>query len=377
LLYGLLEVASDAVERRHKFSDHPYLCEFKPIIQFAVPLSLREMRKDSELQEAWGLIRRNFQSDFGKPPQVPAEVLKILRERVPQIDHAALLEHSIARSAIEARPDFQIGKTYNRRKDLHDHFGGQQQGGISTPTEQPFIFLFTGESGDEFGYQDGWDEDGVFLYTGEGQEGQEGDMEFVRGNKAIRDHAKSGKSLKLFESLGKGSGYRHVGEFVCATFEYRRGLDRNGAERQTILFHLLPIGGFIEFEGSQSLNPSEDSLPSLRRRAYAAGQAATEATTSEAKRIVYERSQHVKRYVLHRSRGKCEACGRNAPFRRKDGSSYLEPHHTRRRSDGGPDDPRWVAAVCPNCHREVHSGENGPKKNEDLQARLFELEDKG
>ncbi|WHQ72664.1 HNH endonuclease signature motif containing protein [Methylorubrum extorquens] len=42
---------------------------------------------------------------------------------------------------------------------------------------------------------------------------------------------------------------------------------------------------------------------------------------------------------------------------------YLEPHHTRRVSDGGPDDPRFVGAVCPSCHREIHHGLNGQARN--------------
>jgi hypothetical protein len=36
----------------------------------------------------------------------------------------------------------------------------------------------------------------------------------------------------------------------------------------------------------------------------------------------------------------------------------LEPHHIRRLGDGGPDDPRFMGAVCPNCHREIHHGDN-------------------
>ena len=46
--------------------------------------------------------------------------------------------------------------TYNRRRDIHAIYGGQQQGGICTPTEHPVIFLFTGEAGGQHGYSDGW-----------------------------------------------------------------------------------------------------------------------------------------------------------------------------------------------------------------------------
>ena len=102
---------------------------------------------------------------------------------------------------------FEVGEVYNRRADIHGPYGGQWQGGISTPSRWPLIFLFTGESGEQYGYEDGWDENGVFLYTGEGQVGK---MEFVRGNRAIRDHALDDKDLHLFQSLSKGEGYREL-----------------------------------------------------------------------------------------------------------------------------------------------------------------------
>ena len=42
------------------------------------------------------------------------------------------------------------------------------------------------------------------------------------------------------------------------------------------------------------------------------------------------------------------SCGAAAPFTTKEGLPYLEAHHIRRLTDGGPDDPRWVAGVGPN-----------------------------
>ena len=68
---------------------------------------------------------------------------------------------------------FVPGKLY-RRRDLHKEFGGQRQGEISTPAKAPFIFLITGESGTQHGYSDEWTNEGVFLYTGEGQRGHVG-----------------------------------------------------------------------------------------------------------------------------------------------------------------------------------------------------------
>lgn len=266
------------------------------------------------------------------------------------------------------RPQFEVGKAYNRARDIHDIYGGGRQSGISTPKNEPLIFLFTGESGAQHGYQDGWDTDGVFLYSGEGQLG---DMQFVRGNRAIRDHAESGKDLLLFQSLGKGQGVRYLGDFACAGWIHRAGPDREGRQRQVIVFQLVPQ----ESARDPDLpDPPTRSLSALRAAAYDAATSLSAATSSEAKRSYFERSQAVRRYVLARAEGICESCGEPAPFIRADGTPYLEPHHIRRVSDGGPDHPRWVAAICPNCHREVHFGAAGNTKNEALGVRLGRLE---
>lgn len=263
---------------------------------------------------------------------------------------------------------FEIRKTYERRRDIHSRFGGQDQGGISTPRDCPFIFLFTGESGERYGYQDQWTKDGVFLYTGEGQVG---DMEFIRGNKAIRDHARNGKDLLLFETLGKSKGVRYKGIFSCASWETRNGPDLRGNQRKIILFHLVPAESEVEGEAA-----SATSLPlaALRQRALAASRPIAQKSGRDARRSFYERSEDVRIYVLARAAGVCEACKNPAPFARPDGSPYLEPHHTRRVSDGGPDDPHWVGGICPNCHKEIHYGTDGEKLNKKLQEYIHTRE---
>jgi 5-methylcytosine-specific restriction protein A len=56
--------------------------------------------------------------------------------------------------------DFEISRVY-RRRDIHEKFGGQMQGGISTPARDPLIFAFTGASGRQHGYADEWTQDGA------------------------------------------------------------------------------------------------------------------------------------------------------------------------------------------------------------------------
>ena len=254
----------------------------------------------------------------------------------------------------------------------------QRQGGISTPLKWPFLFLFTGKSGSHFGYEDSW-QDGVFLYTGEGQSG---DMQIRAGNKAIRDHSKDGKALHLFEQEKKGY-VQYKGEFALSSYKYREGVDKDKRPRRTIVFHLVPVSPEKESreDGRERLTRSgidlsAEALEALRRRAYAAASEVPETNTRDGKRRYYERSADVRDYVLARSKGLCEACGKQAPFARNDGTPYLEPHHTHLISESGPDHPRWVGAICPNCHREIHHGREGGTLNSQLQKRLFSLEEK-
>lgn len=86
------------------------------------------------------------------------------------------------------------------------------------------------------------------------------------------------------------------------------------------------------------------------------------------------RSLAIRLYVLCRAEGRCEACQAPAPFRKADGSPYLEPHHTTRLADDGPDHPVRVIGLCPNCHRRAHYGVDAKDFNGRLKKRLVQLE---
>jgi 5-methylcytosine-specific restriction protein A len=266
----------------------------------------------------------------------------------------------------------RAARAEHRQRDIHQVFGGQERGGITTPDGAPFVFLFTGESGEQFGYTDGWRPDGVFAYTGEGQKG---DMTFVRGNKAIRDHMIEGRELLLFEATKTKGIYRFRGCFAFAGWQLVDAPDRDGKQRKAIVFQLVPV---TEVEPAPSVEVDEaelvnKSLAELRALALAAA-STPKSPSKEARRTYYARSATVKAYVLKRANGHCEACKKEAPFLRKSGLPYLEPHHIRRIADGGPDHPKFVGAVCPTCHRLIHYGEGGAELNSDLEQYVVELE---
>ncbi|WP_116654400.1 HNH endonuclease [Pelagibacterium sediminicola] len=265
---------------------------------------------------------------------------------------------------------FEKGRVYNRRQDIHERFGGEgsRQSGIITFASHPLVIAVSGETGSTHGYADRWRPDGAFEYFGAGQIG---DMEMKRGNAAIANHSADGKSLLLFIDLGKGKGLRFHGEMVCEAYHIERAPDRNGDERNAIVFELRDLDSVVE--EVENTTPVAASLNVLRARALADAKLVT-TVQGAIVRNVYERSRGVRDYVLARAAGHCEGCGTPAPFKRKDGSPYLEPHHLHRVSDGGPDHPAHVISLCPNCHRRVHAGHDGAAYNNDLIRKMAEID---
>lgn len=262
---------------------------------------------------------------------------------------------------------FEKGRVYNRRQDIHGRFGGQQQGGIITPANHNVVIIITGEEGLEHGYADRQRPDGVFEYFGEGQIG---DMPWVRGNRAVAAHTAEGRSLLLFRKVREG--LRFEDEMVYEGHQVRRAPDREGNMRDAIVFELRPLDAINEAVDADPVDMTP-VLNELRARAYASADTNPKAG-KQITGTAYERARDVKAYVLARASGACEGCDQPAPFQRKDGTPYLEPHHLYRVSDGGPDHPAHVIALCPTCHRRVHHGADGSDYNSVLIAGMAKIE---
>jgi 5-methylcytosine-specific restriction protein A len=288
----------------------------------------------------------------------------------------------VLKKTVIAKPTvkFEIGRKYARQSEIHAPYGGSRQSGIAPSLVVDAIFIFTGDSGEQYGYKDtqSIDVSGnmIFSYTGEGQLG---DMVFTRGNKAIRDHSRDGRALHLFRALGKGKLNEYLGEYVYAGHEIKSGRDRNGETRHLIIFQLVPVQTAENLEASDAFDDNihlPKTLSEARRLAIAASAGAGIRPGQPAIRTLYARSKAVKDYVLMRSEGICELCAVPAPFIRINGTPYLEPHHTTRLTDGGADHPMFVGAICPACHREIHYGKDGASKNVKLRGLLLEKEER-
>ncbi len=196
------------------------------------------------------------------------------------------------------------------------------------------------------------------------------------GNRAL---AAGDRDLYVFTALGKGKPYRFEGVFAYASHHWEQQPDSHETIRKAIVFHLVPIESGRDYDPTELREPNENNrqeidLDALRAKAFSASRPVAVEKVSDSKRIFRVRSEQVRRYVLARAAGVCEKCKKPAPFQRADGTPYLEPHHLRRLADDGPDDPRTVAGICPNCHRKLDHAGDGPSLNENLQEYVQTLE---
>ena len=82
---------------------------------------------------------------------------------------------------------------------LHERYGGRRYGGIAPSRSTPNVMIFTDPSiGQTHGYHDRWDGP-MLLYVGEGQRG---DQHLTHGNKAILEHQRAERALRVFQGRG-------------------------------------------------------------------------------------------------------------------------------------------------------------------------------
>lgn len=130
----------------------------------------------------------------------------------------------------------------NKRSMVHDKFGGSRQSGISPSAKTRNILVFSDpKKGKKFGYDrhEGRQEDGSYRYTGEGQVGDQSLMS--SGNAALLSAEALDRSIQLFITQGTDATY--IGEYTLGepTHRIARALDRNGDERDVIVFNLVPV----------------------------------------------------------------------------------------------------------------------------------------
>lgn len=126
------------------------------------------------------------------------------------------------------------------RKALQAEYGGRTQGGIGPSRKSPNVLIFSDPvAGEPHGYYDGWQKDGCFHYTGEGQYG---DQQMKSGNASILNHAAENRALRVFE--GARGTVIYIDEFEIDAGRPYYWTDApetgDGPLRQVIVFRLRP-----------------------------------------------------------------------------------------------------------------------------------------
>jgi 5-methylcytosine-specific restriction protein A len=187
-----------------------------------------------------------------------------------------------------------------KRSTIHDRYGGSRQSGISPCAEHPYIFIFSGESGEQYGYHDEWLNDSVFHYTGEGKLG---DMSFARGNLALRDHLLNGKRVFLFKSAKTRSYLEFQAEVQLFDVDYFQGIDESGELRIAIKFFFSRVGEQVAYVNQNSYQsiiadrPTDIRVPNITERAGL--------VTSRVGQGAYRKG------IMHRWENRCAVTGYN------------------------------------------------------------------
>lgn len=145
------------------------------------------------------------------------------------------------------------GQAIMRRK-LHDIYGGIRQGGISPSTRSSNVFLFTDDAANyEHGYErDYWEDDVTFMYCGDGQVGNQ---TLSGRNGTILNHIKHGRKLRLFSPVAGLVTY--LGELEIDQsnpFTFKKGIGRDGKERNVVMFRLNRVLSATETSSSASID---------------------------------------------------------------------------------------------------------------------------
>lgn len=158
--------------------------------------------------------------------------------------------------------DIEVG-TNQPRAAVHRLLGGNGQSGIAPLAKSADILIFSTSAGKTYGYNyDGWQTDGAYHYTGDGQRGDQ--LLTSAGNAAILHHRSRPRSLRLFHETGRtktnGKIVEYVGEFATDSARpyYRADApDVDGLMRSVVVFRLLPVDRPSEMRATPASDTGE------------------------------------------------------------------------------------------------------------------------
>lgn len=216
-------------------------------------------------------------------------------------------------------------------------------------------------------------------YTGMGSTG---DQILGTQNKTLHESNSNGVEVHLFEVFELRE-YTYQGIVVYNGKAYQENqTDIDGNKRKVWMFPIeLKDSSPIRVKDTVIKKLQKEKQKSLRKlnKQQIKRLAESKKETTQSYRLTetksIERDEYIKLYALERAKGNCQLCEKPAPFNRKNGSPYLEVHHIEYLANEGSDTIDNVAALCPNCHRKMHSLEENKDVEKLKKVALERLED--
>ena len=261
----------------------------------------------------------------------------------------------------EFNPDLKLGVEISN-DEICALFKCSPQGGMRRSLETKTLVLVSNLKGRE--YNDHWEGD-ILHYTGQGLTGNQ-DLNFGQ-NKTLLNHKKERVSVFLFEKLAKNQYIYHGQVELCQEPYQQKQTDVEDKVRIVWVFPVKSVyGESVPVSAKAILQRREEKEEIAKtisderlseklaneKENNPSGKPSSRSTTT----TVFDRSPYVVEHCNRRANGICELCSKPAPFnKKKTGAPFLECHHIKWLSKGGTDTTDNAVALCPNCHRKMHS----------------------
>jgi len=248
-----------------------------------------------------------------------------------------------------------IGNHYNN-EDICNAFMCAPQGGMRRSHKTNTLVLVANHT--KSLYEDEWELD-TMNYTGMGSKGDQS-LEFAQ-NKTLVESNENGVNVHFFEVFAD-KVYTYQGQVVLSDKPFQEQQDdEDGNLRGVWIFPLkrkdgsTPLIPRVSLDKTLERKVRKSSTLSLDELKSRASKSTAKPGSRISTTITYQRDPNVVNYTLKRANGICELCEQPAPFKKKNGDPYLEVHHVVQLANDGDDTIENAVALCPNCHRKMHS----------------------
>lgn len=223
------------VEFSSKTSKFVYPDAFEKFLE-AEHVAVQQMILDS-INDAKAAAEQKRQAEEAARKAAEEQRRAAIAVAAPKTKKAKTLDEMFA-------PDYHAEKLARQPiltyQQVEDQFGIRISGfgrGIN-PTDDTVILISSiGKTSGNFVYHDKWTAEGDYLYSGEGKTG---DQTMTKGNLAIRDAARNGKTLHLFVKFSPQE-YYYQGIFELVDYTYEDEKDEDGNIRKEYKFRLRKV----------------------------------------------------------------------------------------------------------------------------------------